>query len=177
MTSRSSSFRNERRARGFGAKKRSVPWLRIAAFATTGLVMVLAYVMFIGGTDDGPNVLVTAAPDLQVGSCFNADENLWLDTVSPANCYGPHAAEVVGVIDVSALSEDYPDLIEMRRYARAECHTMADLKFGLTLESPYRAEVSLPSAEAWANNERVAICNLVGSHGELLELPIAEGGR
>ncbi len=175
-------IRSNRKARGFNGSSASsvtfdnadVPkWLRnTAAVAVALVVLVVGFTIVQGGDETSNDVLLTTAPDFSLGSCFDSSPELWLDTATLADCYGPHTSEVVGVADLSVLFTEYPDPSELRRVAERQCAIDLSERTNIPSDSGLSIGASLPTATDWVNGQRLVLCSLSSASGSLLTLPI-----
>ncbi len=148
-------------------------WLRNTAIVAVALVVLVVGFTVMQGEDAAPNnVLLTSAPDFTLGSCFDSSAELWLDTATVVDCYGPHTSEVVGVADMGVLFTEYPDPTELRRVAERQCAIDLAEQTSLPSDSGLSIGASLPTATDWVNGQKLVLCSLSSASGSLLTLPI-----
>ncbi|MGI9603787.1 MAG: septum formation family protein [Acidimicrobiales bacterium] len=148
---------------------RYVPrWLRFVYLVSVVAVVGVLWLIFgVSGSDDpAKSALFASAPDLTIGSCFDADAGLWLDTATVVPCAGAHDAQAVAIIELEPAGRPYPDLSDLRSESVVLC---ADhLRTQLTLTEEQSVAVSVPSTRIWEGGDQRVLCSVVHHLGEQL---------
>lgn len=140
-------------------------WLRIVYLISVVLVLVVLWWLIRGGGGDDADggALFTEAPDITIGSCFNADPGLWLDSAVVVSCLGPHAAQAVTVVTLEPAGRSYPELADLRSEGVVRCVDAA--RSAVTLQDHMAIDVSVPSVSRWREGDQRVLCSVVDRLG------------
>ncbi|MDH3704507.1 MAG: hypothetical protein OES57_00460 [Acidimicrobiia bacterium] len=144
-------------------------WLRAVYIVSTLAVIAVVWWLAVGfGSDDqSPDSLFDAAPGLTLGSCFNADSGLWLDSATVVACGGPHDAQAIAVLELTPAGRSYPDLDDLRSEALVRC--VDHLRSEVTLADGERVAASVPAVSVWQSGDQRVLCSIVdGGGGKLV---------
>lgn len=149
---------------------RAPRWGLIGLVAGGTILLVLLGVIGVRAVvaSIGPPLGVTAAADLQLGSCI-AEDSFDLTEFTVVDCSIAHPQQAVGIVEMDQSTAVYTDFSAMTTYIEEVCDRF--LEYGLFLPANVKNDafdlsaIAVPTEEEFAAGRRTALCSLTSLDG------------
>jgi hypothetical protein len=145
-------------------------WARIGIIAAAAVVVAIVAIVGFRAllSNPAPPLEVTAAADLQLGSCL-AEDGTDLESWTVVDCATGHPQQVVASMDLSVVTNVYSAFSAMTSVAEEICDRYLEYDlFVQPVADPKTHDlvaIAVPSLEQYEAGETIALCAIVALDG------------